>query len=149
MKKFVERVENVLEKFDEIKEDLMPISDYEVVLFGSYVTGGFRESSDIDVAVITRLKDVEENVRIQKSLFGKVKSIYDVRVFELLSLKVKALVIDNYMVVFGDELDISEYFYRRRKMWEDFKHRISYHKSYKEKIEAIERGKKLQEILKD
>ena len=41
-----------------IREDLKPLSEFEVVPFGSYVTGAFREGSDIDVAVIAR------NIRI-------------------------------------------------------------------------------------
>lgn len=128
---------------DKIREDLKELSDYEVVIFGSYVTGEFREGSDVDVAVITRVRDEKENFSIQKRIAAKVRPIYDVRVFELLPLKVKASVFSNYVVLFGDELEISEYLYFWRKMWEDVKHRISYHRSYKEKIEAIERGKKL------
>lgn len=132
---------------DKIREELKELSDYEVVIFGSYVTGEFREGSDVDVAVITRIRDEKENISIQKRIAAKVRPIYDVRVFELLPLKVKASVFSNYIVLFGDELEISEYFYFWRKMWDDVKHRISYHRSYREKIEAIERGKKLEKIL--
>ncbi len=132
---------------DKIRDDLKELSDYEVVIFGSYVTGEFREGSDVDVAVITRVRDEKENFSIQKRIAAKVRPIYDVRVFELLPLKVKASVFSNYIVLFGDELEISEYLYFWRKMWEDVKHRISYHRSYREKLEAIERGKKLEKIL--
>lgn len=132
---------------DKIRDDLKELSDYEVVIFGSYVTGEFREGSDVDVAVITRVRDEKENFSIQKRIAAKVRPIYDVRVFELLPLKVKASVFSNYIVLFGDELEISEYFYFWRKMWDDVKHRISYHRSYREKIEAIDRGKKLEKIL--
>lgn len=132
---------------DEIREDLMELSRFEAVIYGSYVTGEYREGSDIDIAIITRAKEREKNFEIQKELW-KAKPIYDVRVFELLPLKVKASVMENYIVLFGDELEISEYFYHWRKMWEDVKHRISYHSSYIEKMEAIERRKRLMEILK-
>jgi len=125
-----------------IRDDLKPLSEFEVVLFGSYVTGEFREGSDIDVAVITRKRDFKENVQILKYLLGKVKPIYDVRIFELLPLKVKASVIDDYIVVFGDELEISEYFYYWRKFCEDFRRRQYYCESYKEKLEAVRRGKR-------
>ena len=33
-------------------------------------------------------------------------------------------------------------------MWEDVKHRISYHETLEEKLKAIERGRRLREILK-
>ena len=130
-----------------IKEDLKPLSKYEVVLFGSYVNGEFRESSDIDVAVITRKKNFNKNVKILKDILGKVKPIYDLRIFELLPLKVKANVINNYIVVFGDELEISEYFYYWRKFCEDFKYRLYYCENYKEKLEAVRRGKRWLEIV--
>ncbi|AAB91231.1 MULTISPECIES: nucleotidyltransferase domain-containing protein [Archaeoglobus] len=133
---------------EQIRKDLREFSRYEAVIYGSYVTGEYREGSDIDVAVITRVKDRKRNFEIQKELW-KAKPIYDVRVFELLPLKVKASVMENYIVLFGDELEISEYFYHWRKMWEDVRHRISYHSSYREKMEAIERRKRLLEILKD
>ncbi len=118
-----------------IREDLEPLSSYEVVLFGSYVSGEFRESSDIDVAVITR-----RNVNILKELLSKVKTIYDVRIFELLPLKVKANVINDYIVVFGNDLEISEYFYYWRKFCEDFKHRLYYCENYREKLVKGERN---------
>ena len=99
------------------------------------------------MAVITKIRDEKENILIQKRIAAKVRPIYDVRVFELLPLKVKASVFSNYIVLFGDELEISEYFYFWRKMWEDAKHRISYHRSYRDKMDAIERGKKLEKVL--
>jgi len=133
---------------DQIKKDLQPLSKYEVVIFGSYVAGEFRKGSDIDVAVITRIRDERQNFAILKELIGNVKPVYDVRIFELLPLKVKASIIENHIVVFGDELEISEYFYFWRKFWEDVKHRISYHDSYREKLEAIERGRRISKRLK-
>ncbi len=133
---------------DQIKKDLQPLSKYEAVIFGSYVTGEFRKGSDIDVAVITGIRDEKQNFAILKKLIGKVKPVYDIRIFELLPLKVKASIIENHIVVFGDELEISEYFYFWRKFWEDIKHRISYHDSYKEKLEAIERGRRITRRLK-
>jgi hypothetical protein len=78
---------------------------------------------------------------------GRVKPIYDVRIFELLPLKVKASVIDNYIVVFVDELEISEYFYYWRKFCEDFKYGFHYCENYKEKLEAVRRGKRWLEIV--
>lgn len=117
------------------------------MIFGSYVTGEFRKGSDIDIAVITRLKDEKKNFEIQKSLIGKFKPSYDIRVFELLPIKVKASVFSDYIVLFGDELEISEYFYHWRKIWEDLRHRISYHKSAGEKLKAIERGKRLEKFF--
>lgn len=134
---------------EEIREDLRAISDFEAVIFGSYVTREFREGSDINVAVITRTRDRRKNMEIQKKLFSLARPPYDLRVFELLPIKVKASVMNDYIVLFGDELEISEYFYHWRKIWDDMKYRISYHESLEEKIRAIERGRRLREILKE
>ena len=133
---------------EKIREDLKALTKYEVVLFGSVVTGDQREGSDIDVAVITRIKDEDKNISILKELLSKVKPKYELRIFELLPIKIKASIIENYVVVFGDELEISEYFYYWRKFWEDVKYRISYHRSYKDMLKALERGKKIREKAK-
>lgn len=89
--------------------------------------------------MVTRTKDPDKNLELLKGFIGKTKPTYDIRVFELLPLKLKATVMDAYSVLYGDELEISEYLYQYRKLWSDQKHRIlgGYHKSYKEKIEAI------------
>jgi hypothetical protein len=124
---------------EKIKEDLKFLKDYEVILYGSHVTGEFREGSDIDVAVITRIKDRGKNLELLKGFIGKTKPVYDIRIFELLPLKLKASAMSDYLVIYGEEVGISEYFYPYRKEWNDQKHRIigGYYKSYKEKIAAI------------
>jgi hypothetical protein len=134
---------------NQIKKDLKPLAKYEVVLFGSFVTGEYRRGSDIDVAVITRKRDERENFEILKKLFSRVKPEYDLRIFELLPIKIKASIIGNYIVIFGDESEISEYFYYWRKFWNDVKHRISYHRSYKEKLRAMEKSKQIAKKLKN
>jgi len=127
--------------------DLRFILPYEAVIYGSYATGDYVEGSDIDVAVITRERDRRRNFRIQLDLWGKLpSSIYDVRVFELLPIRVKASVISNYLVLFGSEPDISEYFYGWRKIWEEVRRRIE-PLSVDEKMRALERRKRVMERL--
>ena len=125
-----------------IKKDLKFLKDYEAILYGSCVSGEFRAGSDIDVAVITRIKDRNRNLEILKSFIGRAKPIYDIRIFELLPIKLKASIMSNYSVLFGNKLEISEYFYYYRKLWDDVKYRIigGYFKSYKEKIAAMKSG---------
>ncbi|MBS1263775.1 MAG: hypothetical protein MAG715_00966 [Methanonatronarchaeales archaeon] len=109
---------------EQIRDDLSFLDDGEAVSYGSYVTGEFRPGSDIDVAVVTRTENREENLELQRDLMGKAPRIYDVRVFELLPLKVRATAMSDYEVLFGEEPEISEYFYWFRKRWEDQKRRI-------------------------
>lgn len=106
-----------------VKKELNALRKYEVVLFGSYVTGGFTPRSDIDVAVITRKIDPQENARVWRQLLGCVQERFHLQVFELLPLQLKAGIMDHRIVVFGDRQEISEYFYHFRKLWKDVKYR--------------------------
>ena len=69
----------------------------------------------------------------------KIPSIYHLNIFELLHLNVKADIMDNHIVIFGDRLEISEYFYHFRKLWNDQKHRYydNQFSSFKEKMKAL------------
>ena len=114
-----------LPKIEEMKEILEPLKEkYEVILFGSAVEGGMRPESDIDIAIITRNKDEKQNIELQKTLFGIFPLKFDIRVFELFPIDIQISIIKNYKVIFGEPLEISEYFYYFRKKWDDCKYRI-------------------------
>ncbi|MEA1905489.1 MAG: nucleotidyltransferase domain-containing protein [Euryarchaeota archaeon] len=133
----------------QIKNDLAFLRGYDVVVFGSSVTGEFRAGSDIDIALITRINDYEKNLDILKSFIGRAPVVYDIRVFELLPLKIKASVMDHYIILCGALPDISEYFYHYRKLWDDCKHRVAagYFGSYREQVAAIQRFKRFKNRL--
>lgn len=130
----------------QIEEDLAFLRDYDVVVFGSYVTGYFREGSDIDIALITKVKDYGKNLDIFKHLLGRAPAVYDIRIFELLSLRIKASVMDDYTILYGRLPDISEYFYHYRKLWDDCKQRVEsgYFENYRELVDAIRRFKRIE-----
>ncbi|MBS3795382.1 MAG: nucleotidyltransferase domain-containing protein [Candidatus Thorarchaeota archaeon] len=100
------------------------LSDKEVVLFGSYVTGNVGPRSDIDVAIITRSDNRREMMQIRIEAAGKAPNYYDIQVFEALPLVLKGAIIENFVVLFGDPLEIGMYFYHIRKIWDDYRHRI-------------------------
>ncbi len=129
-----------MKSLEDIRADLFFIRDYEVVVFGSYASKRADRRSDIDIAVITKEKDRNRCVEIWKKILGKAPNIYDIKIFELLPLHIKATLIQNYEVVFGNRLDISEYFYNFRKLWNDIKYRIKENQfhSTKEKIMTLE-----------
>ncbi len=137
----------IKKSIDEIKGELKPLEDYDVVVFGSYLKVQHHRS-DIDIAVVTKEKDKERNLRIWNRLIGTVPGYYDLRIFELLPLHIQGQIIENYRVVYGNSPEISMYFYHYRKLWDDIKRRYyeNQYKSVKEKLEAVERRKR---ALKD
>ena len=116
---------NYKKSIEEIKNDLYFCQKYWVIIYGSYLTDYFIPyRSDIDIAIVTKKKSKVHNTKIWKSILGKATSLYDIKIFELLPLYIKIEIINNYKVIFGDDLEISEYFYQYRKIWKDIKHRI-------------------------
>ncbi len=114
-------------------------------MFGSCVTGGYTSRSDIDIAVITKNEDRSENSQLLFELLGKIPPQYDLKIFELLPLPVKISVIERYVVIFGDAVDISYYFYKYRKLWSKVRHRYESNlfTSAQEQRAGLERLKRL------
>lgn len=121
-----------------IRKELRALQKYDTIIFGSYVTGDFTAKSDIDVAVITKQKNPDKNKIIWKSILGNASGKYHINVFELMPLHLKTNIINNHKVIFGNNLEITEYFYHFRKLWQDSKQRYyeNQFKSVKEKIIA-------------
>jgi len=90
-----------------------------IVLYGSHAAGRADARSDIDICII-RPKTRE----ILNTIYAKVGGKYDIQVFENLPLYIKMGVIQNYMVIYGDEPAISYYLYGFRKQWDEMKYRI-------------------------
>lgn len=132
-------------RIEEIRGAILSLKDrFEVILFGSFVENNLRPTSDIDIAVISRKQDTESNIQLQKELLGQFPSKFDVRVFELFPIYIQISIIQQYEVLFGDPLDISEYFYEFRKKWDDCKHRIlsNQFSNYQERLILQEQSSK-------
>jgi len=109
---------------NQIRENLNLLSENEVVLFGSSTRGEYRPSSDIDVAVITRNSNTDANVSLYKNIISRFPPRYDLKVFELLPLKIQISIADNFCPIFGNAVELSEYFYIYRVRWDDCKRRM-------------------------
>ncbi|NMC08239.1 MAG: nucleotidyltransferase domain-containing protein [Candidatus Lokiarchaeota archaeon] len=106
------------------RRDLQGLSKWPIILFGSRAGDRPRPGSDIDIAVVTMERDTRQNVEIYKECLRKMIPPYEVHVFELLPLHVRRTILENYVVVFGEPVTVSDYFYLTRKEWNDCKHRI-------------------------
>ncbi len=126
-----------------LRQELSPLRKYgkTVVLYGSLLSDDFIPGrSDIDVAVVTMKR--ENNLNVMQNILGVVNpQKYDVRVFELLPLYIKAQVIKNYVVVFGDASEVGEYFYFWRKLCRDFEKRLE-----KVTLRDLKLGREVQKI---
>ena len=131
---------------NKIREDLVVYKGYWTILFGSALNQNhIPERSDIDIAIITHKKDKRANVSIWQSILGQNPPNYDIKIFELLPLYIQIDIIENNLVVFGNSLEISEYFYYYRKLWKDMAIRINNNQfdSIQEKLERINIRKKI------
>lgn len=127
-----------------IEEDLAFCNKYWTIIYGSFVSREFiPERSDIDVAIITRTKDQKKNFEIWMHLLENVPGNYDLRIFELLPLYIQIEIIDTHRVLFGDPLEVSEYFYHYRKFWKDMdaRYKANQFHSISNKLDLIERRK--------
>ncbi len=123
----------------ELQSQLQNLKNNKVIIYGSYASSNFTSRSDIDIAILTMKSNPTENKKIWESALGKVPDRFDLKVFELLPLEVKASIIQNHIVIFGNPLEISEYFYHFRKLWDDLKPRFTANQftGLQEKLKAL------------
>lgn len=108
-----------------IRKDFEPIlQDIDgILLYGSWATGEEHEGSDIDICLVAPQSN--DSILLQRKAFALIRDgRYDVRIFELLPLYLKAEVMEKGVVVYSHNLgELYEYFYFFRKLWSDQKHR--------------------------
>ncbi len=113
----------IMELFKQLKEDFKEYKNscMGIILFGSYATGNSTKKSDIDICIVN-----PKDNNIYFGILKKLGGIYDVKIFEELPLYIQINIIKNFKgnVIYGDEVELSEYFYKFRKLWKDMEHRI-------------------------
>jgi predicted nucleotidyltransferase len=107
-------IKDITRDFEDFKDDALGI-----LLFGSYSHGEETQRSDIDICLVKPLNNSLVK-KIDKKLGGK----YDLKVFEDLPLFIQIEIIGKHTVISGNKVDLSAYFYRFRKLWEDMIPRI-------------------------
>jgi len=94
-----------------------------VLHYGSQATGEGGPNSDIDLCIVA-LQAADQSKLWRQFISHLRDSRYDVRIFELLPLNLKAAMIEQGVVVHSkDGPELYEYFYPFRRDWDDQKHR--------------------------
>ena len=110
---------------EKAKKDLAFLQDnvLGVLIYGSWATGESHEKSDIDICIVA--PSAEDKIALWRETIAKIRDDrYDIRIFELMPIHLRMAVIEQGMVVYSrDVLELYEYFYPFRRMWEDQKHR--------------------------
>ncbi|MHC1574436.1 MAG: nucleotidyltransferase domain-containing protein [Candidatus Methanogasteraceae archaeon] len=108
-----------------VKKDFEPLYDdvLGLLLYGSLAAGVDSERSDIDISIVAPV--VDDKIGFSRRILSNVRDArYDVRVFELMPLYLKAEVMEKGEVVYTKNIfKLYEYFYYFRKIWDDQKRR--------------------------
>ena len=87
-------------------------------MFGSYADDSYTIRSDIDICLVAGKRNVKEIFNM--FLAEDVTEKYEIKIFEMLPLYMKAEVLENAVVVWAnDEPGMSYYFYRWRRLIKD------------------------------
>jgi predicted nucleotidyltransferase len=98
-----------------------------VLLFGSHVSHDATPRSDIDICVVAPDHEAGEIFRYILRNIERHDDQYDIWIFEELPLHMQGEIMEHGIpVICKDEPALYEYFYRYRKLWEDFKYRMQY-----------------------
>jgi predicted nucleotidyltransferase len=107
--------EKIVKDFEFLKYDVEAI-----ILFGSYARKEQTSRSDIDICLVCGNKKEKIEKVWDKILESGITEKYDVKIFELLPLKMKISVIKEGKVLYAkNEIELSYYFRFFKKLWED------------------------------
>ncbi len=99
--------------FSQFKDKVLAI-----LLFGSRVEGDQHGRSDIDVCLVA--PDSDQDELFTEILKSRLTEKYDVKIFELLPLKLKGTILENHRVIWTrDEFDLSYYLHKWMGVWDD------------------------------
>ncbi|NOQ33717.1 MAG: DNA polymerase subunit beta [Methanosarcinales archaeon] len=108
-----------------VKKDFEPLLDdvLGILLYDSLAAGEDSERSDIDISIVA--PSIDDKIGFSRRVLANVLDArYDVRVFELMPLYLKAEVVEKGEIIYTKNIfKLYEYFYYFRKIWEGQKHR--------------------------
>ncbi|MBY8985321.1 MAG: nucleotidyltransferase domain-containing protein [Candidatus Lokiarchaeota archaeon] len=95
-----------------------------ILLYGSYTKSENTNRSDIDICIVAPNEDLHQLLSFVLQNINVGANKYDIRLFNELPLYIKIHIIEDGILIYSpNELDLYEFFYIYRKLWEDQKHR--------------------------
>ena len=95
-----------------------------ILLFGSYSKSKNTNRRDIDICIVAPKEDLHKLLSFVLQNINVEANKYDIRIFNELPLYIKIHIIEDGLLIYSsNKLDLYEFFYIYRKLWDDQKHR--------------------------
>jgi len=95
-----------------------------ILLYGSYSKSNNINRSDIDICIVAPNEDLHQLLSFVLQNINVSAKKYDIRIFKELPLYIKIHIIeDGFLIYSSNKLDLYEFFFIYRKLWNDQKHR--------------------------
>lgn len=95
-----------------------------ILLFGSYSKSKNTNRSDIDICIVAPKEDLHKLLSFILQNINVEANKYDIRIFNELPLYIKIHIIEDGLLIYSsNKLDLYEFFFIYRKLWDDQKHR--------------------------
>ena len=97
---------------------------FGILLFGSFTRDKNTNKSDIDICVVAPNEEKHKLFSFILQNINVNAKKYDIRLFYELPLYIKINVIEEGILIYSpNKLDLYEFFFIYRKLWDDQKHR--------------------------
>ncbi len=95
-----------------------------ILLFGSYSKSKNTNRSDIDICIVAPKEDLHKLLSFVLQNINVEANKYDIRIFNELPLYIKIHIIEDGLLIYSsNKLELYEFFFIYRKLWDDQKHR--------------------------
>ncbi len=95
-----------------------------ILLFGSFTKERNTTKSDIDICIVAPNEEKPQLLSFVLQNINVNAKKYDIRLFYELPLYIKIHIIEDGLLIYSsNKLDLYEFFYIYRKLWDDQKHR--------------------------
>ena len=105
-----------------IEKDFLPFKEKAlgILLFGSRARQEHNKRSDTDICLVAG--DYDPDKLFQEVLATNLTAKYDIKIFELLPLKMKGSILDSRKLIYSkDPGELSYYLYKQGRIWNDQK----------------------------